>query len=111
MRRSGPAFFRPAAKQIIVDSGFYAGNVFVFYEGEGGYGITGSFTIGARGDVAEAAGGFNMEVSGAPTTTVGDLNAFLNSRWNSATRILFHLSADGQTLTWDLDGSEFVKRP
>jgi hypothetical protein len=99
-----------SAKQIIIDSGFYAGNVFVFYEGEKGMGITGSFIIRERGELIEAGGGFDFEVTGAATTTVGDLNAALNNRWDSAAKILFHLSADGQTLTWDLDGSEFVKR-
>jgi hypothetical protein len=99
-----------SAKQINVDSGFYAGNVFVFYEGPGGSGITGSFIIRDRGEVAESRGGFDLEVTGAATTTVGDLNSALKGNWDSASKILFHLSADGQTLTWDLDGSEFEKR-
>jgi hypothetical protein len=101
-----------AAKQIIVDSGFYAGNVFVFYEGPGGMGITGSFNIRDRGEVTETAGGFDFEVTGTATTTVGEkeLDTALKSNWNSATKILFHLSSDGQTLTWDLDDSEFERR-
>jgi hypothetical protein len=99
-----------AAKQIIIDSGFYAGNVFVFYEGSGGYGITGSFLIRERGNVTESGDGFDLALTGASSSTVGDLDIPMNKRWSSAAGILFHLSADGQTLTWDLDGSEFTRR-
>jgi hypothetical protein len=93
-----------------VDSGFYAGNVFVFYESTSGMGIMGTFIIRTRGEVTESADGFDFEVNGIPETTAGDLNAALNNRWDSVPGILFHLSSDGQTLTWDLDDSEFERR-
>jgi hypothetical protein len=99
-----------AAKQITVDSGFYAGNVFVFYESADGMGIMGTFIIRNRGEVMESPDGFDFQVTGIPETTAGDLDAALNRHWDTASVIVFHLSADGQTLTWNLDGSEFVRR-